>query len=349
MTFFNVLFQGLDKNPSFNGKVDSPQQLREIVCDNMCSYQSQILPGFGFSPIAYFNMFYGEHVQDRRCLSFLNHKSKSSVNGCFVNSFLEYATLMKDDDIQFDTLVFAFCAFILGLNLTVHTQSDVPDGSVTIHSYRGIEQASCPLFKICILLEGVNFKLIDQPDEVQPELSSESLCTLLSMGFPREKAEQALLAASGDVELAIQHLLSLRRVTLPDIPDEILEPEMAAIQLEQPSSPVELLTSIENFHDACNLKASSESLPESTSVNVLFNVVFLDAYRENLFGSMLLGERHDVKYRVVSFTMRNQSIVAYDGDIRNLSRKANKLAFYSQLYPEILHQDVISVRIERLN
>jgi hypothetical protein len=335
------------RNDVAKPKRKNPEELQDEIRLHFKVYSDTPLPDLRITPKQYFASNYAKNVPNRQPLYNLRNSDPY-----YADTYHDYISFMTDGDAQVDELLIAFTAFLLGLNLTVYIQSEqqVP----TVLSFIGIEQMWFPTLKVCIIFDGANFQLIDPPVEEQSvqaeELSSEPLCTLLSMGFSRKNAEQALLKASGNVELAIQHILSLPRVTLPDISDEILIPEMAANQLQQPSSRVELLTSIEKFHDACNSKASSESLPVSTEVNVSFNVVFLVAYRENIFGSMLLGKRHDVvKYRVVSFTMRNQLIVVYDGDIRELSSKSKKLAFFSQLYPVILHQDVISVRIARLN
>jgi hypothetical protein len=237
---------------------------------------------------------------------------------------------------------------------------------------------------ISMIQDENHFQLI-LPDKEQQSSQSEDLSTdplreLVSMGFSREKAGKSLSEAGGDMAAAIENLLSPPRVTLPEISAELLfEPEMTSRQrhvpppfsvisdefLFEPEMTLRkqhvpppsfgytqcnsLLTSPHQFYDACKSKTSSESFPKSTEVHVSFNAVYCDLNHDYLFGSIMLGDHHDVRYRVVSFTMMDRSIVAYHGPIENLSRKSEKLAFFSQLYPVIHHQDVISVRIARLN
>ena len=370
MKFFEIIFEGIIRKypSSLDRFASNPQELQISVLENLYVYQNTPLPGLGLYPVQYFNAIYAESVSTRRplCRLYNNPSLGESSQPHFVDSFDEYIDMMKHSNAQVDRLIVAFTAFILRLNLTVFIQPEQEDRrettSVPFLHYAAIQTSLDTVFNVSIELVGNEFRLLDPCDEPQSvqheDLSTDPLRELVSMGFSKDKAEKAFSGAGGDIAAAIENLLSLPRITLPD-PDVLLfEPEITPRQQHVPpesfeytqcDSQFELLISTEQFWHACNKKASSKSFPVSTEVPVRFNAVYCDLCRDHLFGSFMLGEKHDVKYRVVSFTMMNRSIVAYHGPIGSLSRKSGKHAFFSQLYPVIHHQDVISVRIARLN
>jgi hypothetical protein len=196
--------------------------------------------------------------------------------------------------------------------------------------------------KISMIQDGYHFKLI-LPDEeqqsVQPE-ESQKLSELMSYGFSREKTEQALIQANGEMQAAVEKLLSLPRVVLPDVPEELLNsPESASSCVFSR----EQLYSIFN----CELQRSSPRLPQNLLVEVRIQRCADPHFLRSLFDGFIFPELGDVKYRIVCFTFEDESNIVWSKNVEDLSHGAEKKHFFSQFWGKIAIQSVTRVVIEK--
>jgi hypothetical protein len=191
----------------------------------------------------------------------------------------------------------------------------------------------------------LNVVLFEDLDQVHHELAS--------FGF--SKSVQHVDAFCRRLGHAIA---SPMRVRLPEIDDSLFEEDLDLVHHEPHSfrhthshHMSSKITNPERFYEECKYAISSGSFPIQTAVKTRFDGKYCDLYRQNLFSSIVFPEfpEFQVRYRIISFTMEDGTIVSYHGNIDNLSKQEEKQFFYDQLHHEISHQDVISVVIEKIH
>jgi len=201
------------------------------------------------------------------------------------------------------------------------------------------------VFKISLIQDGYHFQLIvhEVQESVQPEeLSSFPIFSLMPLGFPRQKAEQALVKANGDVEAAVEILLSERRVTvmLPDVSEELL------------SSPESALSCVANREQLyriinCELQMHFSELPRNLVVEVRIQRCADAHFLKSLIDGFIFPELDNVKYRIVCFTFEDESNIVWSKKVEDLSHSAEKMQFFCQVWEKIAIQSVTRVVLER--
>jgi hypothetical protein len=321
------------------------EALRNYLCDKLFELRNVTVPGLGMTPEEFFNSEYSRNARKRQSLHnpFLSSKVQAlgidtTKNPIFVDSFELYVTLMRNKNTFADNLIVAFFAHQFNVNLSVFTRS------VT---------------------------------EVQQELTGDTkVDKLLSMGFRHDLVDQVLSENDGNIDQSIDKLLKhpsaefvpigskseiwreqpygssfglkIRMINDGNHFQLVQEPRIQLPEIDLSILEDSPISNAQQFFDACNLAITSQQLPQHTEVRCRFNEVYLQQFRDNLFGSLIFVEHNTVRYRVVSFQMEDGSCVSYHGCIQNLSNSAEKKFFYSQLEPLISKQDVVSVKIAKL-
>ena len=193
---------------------------------------------------------------------------------------------------------------------------------------------------ISMMNNHAHFQLIvpqEEQQSVQPE-ESRILYEIMSMGFSREKAEQALLEANGDMQVAVEKLLSLPRVMLPDMSDDLLE-----------SPKVELALTREQFYNFCNneLKSSFSGPPPHLRLGVRIEKGPDAHFLRSLFDSFIFPELGKVKYRIVCFRFDDGNSVEHTGTTKELSFSEVKKKFFIQVWGKIALHSVTRIVLER--
>jgi hypothetical protein len=366
------------------GFPNNSDDLRRYLCENLRLSAAFIIPGLGMTPLEYFDKEYSRKAKTRQYLRNSHYNDivvgrgeNPLSNPLFVNNFEEYLFWMEQPNTHVDGLMVAFAAFYLKLDLTIYTRalsevqletSDIPEvmqlismgfsksaaeqvltqtqGNVEVAIEKLLQMdvpASAPSeakqdvwheqpypcesgIKISIILDGGHFQLI-VPDQEPADFSSDVRWDFMSAEAAEPTGQQSL--------------------QLPEISDVLLE-EPQSVQHTQVGPSCDLITSSEQFYNACLCALTVASFPFYTNVPVEFNSSYLSVFWEHLFGSLQFVEHNCVRYRVVSFTMQDGLYVPYHGPIANLSKSTEKHAFFSQLFAQIQHQNVVSVNIAQL-
>jgi len=345
--------------------------LRMFLCNELERLKNVTLPGLNLTPQQYFDSVYAPDVQDRESLVNLSYIICITQEGqtlsekpLRVDSFEQYLELMKHPKTYADNLVVAMCAYALGLNLCVYTQSvtqvqetsDLPGAQQLISmGFRKVDAEDA--------LKQTNGNFLDALDNLTSKTSEQSekepdvwRAQIYNTESTRDLPCVELLNTGDHFILILsEEAKEVQRICLPDIPEELLEEEpvqhralssFGYAQFE--SSHDDFITRPDHFFEACHDVVVAEFFPAFVTVHVKFNSVYAGVNNAHLFGSIEFVEHDSVKYRVVSFTMANGTLVSYHGCIANLSKRLEKISFFEQLNQAIQHQDVVSVRLAKL-
>jgi hypothetical protein len=200
--------------------------------------------------------------------------------------------------------------------------------------------------KISLINEGYHFILI-LPDEAQQQSvqseASQKLSELMSFGFSREKTKHALIEANGDMQAAVEILLSQQMVMLPEISDELLSSP------EENDSKVFIQTreQLYQFCDSVLQQFSVGEFPQNFNLDVQIEKGTDRILYASLLDSFPFPELGNIRYRVVSFRFEDNTSVTYSGSIKRLSHSAEKMQFFRQVWEKIAIQSVTRVVLER--
>jgi hypothetical protein len=342
------------------------EDLRSKLCNKLLESRNVTVPGLGLTPEEFFNTEYAPTSRNRQSLH--NHvvNAKAISLGIdpakfpnFADTFEFYIEMMRRPNTYADNLIVAFFAQQFNVNLSIFTRSitevqqkltgnEKVDTLISMGFRRDIiEQVLCETNGN---LEQSIQKLLDHPSAEFVPNGSQSEIWREQPYNPSSELKIQMINDGNHFQLIIQK----PRIRLPEIDLSILEDD-SPIHHEPPSfghtqlrSSSYCISNAQQFFDACNLAITSQQLPQHTEVRCRFNDVYLQYFRDNLFGSLIFVEHNMVRYSVVSFQMEDGSRVSYHGCIQNLSRSDEKNAFYSQLEPLISKQDVVSVTIAKL-
>jgi hypothetical protein len=173
--FFTCIADSISQqNPE--GQILDPQEIRTFICTELERLKNVTLPGLNLTPNQYFDSKYASCVQDRESLvnfSYINRITQEgktlSEKPLNVDCFGQYLDLMMHPKTSADNLIVAMCAHAFGLNLCVYTQSVTEDQETS-----------------------------DLPGTEQ----------LISMGFRKVDAEEALKQTNCDFLAALDNLTS---------------------------------------------------------------------------------------------------------------------------------------------
>jgi hypothetical protein len=150
-------------------------ELREYVCKKLLERKDGQITGFLETPASYFVTEYGPSARNRKFLHSGTWNNQMSQNGhdpqehpLKVDNFNDYVAWMSNPDTQVDEMIVAFTADLLQINLKVFTRS------------------------------------VSEVSEVSEDVK---VSRLISMGFSKNQAEQALAKANRNLERAIETIL----------------------------------------------------------------------------------------------------------------------------------------------
>jgi hypothetical protein len=344
--------------------------LRMFLCNELERRKDDTIPGLNLTPLQYFDSVYAPRVENRESLFNLSYNTRIAEEGktlsqkpLYVDCFGQYIEVMKHHKTYADNLIVAMSAHVLGLNLRVYTQSltqvqetsDLPGVQDLISmGFRKLDAEDA--------LKQTNWNFLDALDKLTsktPGQSEEQPDVWRAQFYNTEETRHldcVQLLNTGDhfmLILSEEAGEGRRRICLPEVPDCLLTEEPVQ---HRPSSSFgytqfessHLITCPDEFFDKCKSEIVAKFFPNSVTVHVQFNSVYAEINNVYLFSSLEFVEHDSVKYRVVSFTMENGAQVSYHGCIENLSKGSEKKAFFNQLYQAIQHQNVVSVRLVRL-
>ena len=211
------------------------------------------------------------------------------------------------------------------------TQSAASEANQDIKDVWHEQPYHCPSngINISLIQDGCHFQLI-----VHKELSSSPFFDLMSIGFQRQKAEQALVEANGDLEAP--------RVILPDIPEELFSSP------EENASAVSIQTRDQLYH-VCDsvLKRNFLGLPQHFHLDVRIPNGTDAKFYASLLDSFVFPELDMASYRIVCFRFDDDTQVAHSGTIAELSHRNMKMQFFTQLWERITQKSVTHIVLER--
>jgi hypothetical protein len=180
-----------------------------------------------------------------------------------------------------------------------------------------------------LIQDGFHFQLI-----VQKELSSSPFFDLMSIGFQRQKAEQALVEANGDLEAP--------RVILPDIPEELFSSP-------EENASADSIQTRDQFYHVCDsvLKRYFLELPQHFHLDVRIPNGTDAKFYASLLDSFVFPELDMASYRIVCFRFDDDTQVAHSGTIAELSHRNVKMQFFTQLWESITQKSVTHIVLER--
>jgi hypothetical protein len=173
--FFINYYESSKVPDDFFFPLDSTE-LRLYVCEKLLEMKDEQIPGFFQTPASYFAKEYSLFAKNRKSLHSGTWNNEMTQNGhnpqehpLKVDDFNDYVAWMSDSKTQVDKMMVAFTAHLLQINLKVFTRS---------------------------------------VSEVSETSEDANVSRLISMGFSKNQAEQELAKVNGNLERALETILS---------------------------------------------------------------------------------------------------------------------------------------------
>ena len=345
-----------------------PDELRRFICEKLRENPDVIIPGLGISPHEYFLTEYSDEATKRRYLhnSFFNkivvdRGQDPHETHLYVDSFAKYLQWMEHPNTQCDDLVVAFTAFLLGLNMTVFKKaisevseySEIPQvkqlismgfkkshvEEVLARTQGNVEQA----LEILLQMDSASAHVQQRAQEVWHAQYYPN--PGIQMCLINEKSHFQLVVPDevSDAEVVYQQaqVREKKRLQLPDIPEDLLVGDVV-------SNISPLIRTSEELYEVCLVCLQKCSkIPTLLRLDVRIDKCTGVDFCKSLLESFVFPECGMLKYRIVCFTFDDETKVAHDGSIDQLSHRGAKIQFFTKLWESITLKSVTRVVFER--
>jgi hypothetical protein len=374
--FFHCLIAGLSRvSMSFFTQRQIPsnsEELRRFICENLRRNPKVMIPGLGISPLEYFITEYSKEAKNRQHLhnSYYNQilvgRGQDPLqNPLYVDTFEKYLEWMEHPNTQVDDLVVGFTALILGLNATVYRRpiSEVSEDS----EIPQVEQLISMGFKKSVVEEVLArtqgnveqaLEILLQMDSASAHVQQPAQQVWHAQYYPNRGIKMCFINDRSHFQLVVPDEVSdavpvsqqaqvraEQILQLPDISDELSKNDQSETQ-HLPTSPQ--IRTCQQLYDFCNLYLQKCSkLPTLLRLDVHIARCIDGDFVKLLLERFIFPDCGMVNYRIVCFTFDDETRVAHDVSIDQLSHSGVKMQFFRKLWNSITLKSVTRVVFER--
>lgn len=374
--FFHCLIAGLSRvSMSFftDRRIPSDsEELRRFICENLRRNPEVMITGLGISPLEYFITEYSDEATNRKSLHnsvynkiVVDRGQDPHQHPLYVDTFEKYLQWMEHPNTQVDDLVVGFAALILGLNVTVYKMaiSEVSEDS-EIHQ---VKQLISMGFKKSVVEDVLAqtqgnveqaLEILLQMDSASAHVQQTAQQLWHEQHYPNRGINMCFINDRSHFQLVVPDEVSdavpvsqqaqvraEKRLQLPDISDELLEKDQSETQ-HLPTSP-QIRTCQELYEVCLSLLQKCSEPPTFLRLGVHIARCTDGRFCKSLLERFIFPDCGMVNYRIVCFTFDDETIVAHDGSIHQLSHSHMKMQFFTKLWNAITLKSVTRVVFEK--